>query len=90
MAGALTVGNGLTINGNTLNFELGSVGSSDKIALTGGALTVSGANTINLFAIAGFNAGNYNLITGGSLASTNGFVLAATPNPTFTCTPRRL
>ncbi|MGD0651249.1 MAG: autotransporter-associated beta strand repeat-containing protein [Verrucomicrobiia bacterium] len=85
VGGALTVGNGLTLaNGNSLSFELGSVGSSDKIALTGSNVTVNGTVTINLSSIGGFNAGNYNLITGGSLASTNGFVLGATPNPTFT------
>ena len=85
VAGALTVGNGLTLgSGNSLSFELGFVGSSDKIALTGGSVSVSGPVTINLSALAGFNVGNYSLITGGSLASTNGFVLGATPNPTFT------
>jgi fibronectin-binding autotransporter adhesin len=84
VAGGLTIGNGLTLNGGAINFELGSAGSSDKIALTGGSLSVNGTVTINLSAIAGFNAGNYNLISGGGLASTNGFVLGATPDPTFT------
>jgi autotransporter-associated beta strand protein len=40
VGGALTVGNGLKVTGSTLNFELGSVASSEQKALTGGALPV--------------------------------------------------
>jgi autotransporter-associated beta strand protein len=84
VAAPLTVGNGLTLgNGNILTFELGSVASSDKIVLTGGTANVSGTVTIKLSALGGFSVGNYSLISGGSLAGTNGFVLGATPDPTL-------
>jgi len=58
--------------------------ASDRITLTGSNVTVNGTVTINLSAIAGFNARNFNLIIGGGLTTTNGFVLGAVADPTFT------
>jgi autotransporter-associated beta strand protein len=80
VANTLTITSGLTLNnGNNLNFGLGSVGTSDEIILSGGSLAVSGTVTINLCDIAGFGPGTYTLVSGGGLASTNGFVLGAKP-----------
>ena len=81
---ALTLTNGLTLNnGNMLSFDLG--GSADSIAITGGTYTKnSGTVTVNVTGT-GFSAGIYPLITGGSISSTNGYVLGTTPaNPSFT------
>jgi autotransporter-associated beta strand protein len=81
----LTINNGtLTLNGGTINFELGARNASDSIAINSGSLSVSGTTTINASALGGFNAGNYSLITGGSLPNANNFVLGAVPNATYT------
>jgi len=78
-AATLTLAGGLALNnGNNLSFDLGS--ASDLIAVTGGSYTKNaGAVTINLNNIAGFASGTYNLITGATGITTNGFVLGDAP-----------
>lgn len=74
----LTLAGGLTLNdGNVLAFDVGA--AADKIAVTGGSYTKNaGAVTINIARIAGFTAGTYDLLTGASISSTDGFVLGNT------------
>ena len=73
-SGTLSIGGVLNIsaqaNGGTgkLNFELGPIANSDKIALTGsGSLTIGGAfldfSDFNFSALAGLQNGTYKLIT---------------------------
>lgn len=75
-AGTLAMGNGLALNGAVLSLDLSNVttvgnGANDLIAMTGGALTLSGTCTVNPSFLNGSLAnGNYTLITGG--ASTSG------------------
>ncbi len=67
--GTLTLRSNLTLNaGAILNFELGAVAASDKIAVSN-TLVLGG--TLNVTNVAGFSAGTYTLITyGGGLSGT--------------------
>ena len=70
--GTLTITNGLALTNATLSFDLAGVtnaggGVNDLISLAGGALTLSGTNTVIPNLLNGFLVpGNYTLITGGS------------------------
>jgi len=70
--GTLTITNGLALTNATLYFDLAGVstpggGVNDLISLSGGALVLSGANTVVPNLLNGFlTAGNYALISGGS------------------------
>ncbi len=70
--GTLTITNSLTLTNATLYFDLASAtnaggGVNDLISLAGGALTLSGANTVVPDLLNGFlSPGNYTLISGGS------------------------
>ena len=77
-ANTLTLAGGLTLNdGNVLAFDVGA--AADKIAVTGGSYTKNaGTVTISISKIAGFTAGTYDLLTGASISSTDGFVLGNT------------
>ncbi len=74
--GTLALDGGLTLNGATLNYDFANVttaggGVNDLLAMTGGALTLTGTSTVNPNLInAAFANGNYTLISGG--ASTSG------------------
>ena len=63
--GTLTVGNGLTWNGGgLLNFDLGTGNASDRLALTGGALTKgTGTGFVFDFLNTGTAGNTYTLIT---------------------------
>ncbi len=71
-AGTLTVGGGVTLNSAVLNYELSNVtnvggGVNDLLAMTGGALSLSGTSTVNPTFLNGSLAnGSYTLISGGS------------------------
>jgi autotransporter-associated beta strand protein len=70
--GTLTFSKGLTLTGGAvLNFELGTV--SDKIVVSGGALTgpTSGTVSLSLTAGTGFAAGTYDLIDFSGASSNN-------------------
>ena len=74
VVGTLTLQNTLTLNGNTLFFDLPSSGANDVIALSGagaaGVLTLTGTNTVKLNLLNGtLPAGVYTLMT---FAATNG------------------
>jgi autotransporter-associated beta strand protein len=77
----LTLNYGLNLaNGNVLAFDLGA--SYDHLVLGGGMVTNSATATpvtINLTNIVGFAGGTFDLITGGSVTSTNGYVLGTVP-----------
>lgn len=77
----LTLGGGLTLDdGNLLAFDVGA--TSDKIAITGGVFTKNpGTVTVTVANIANFSVGTYDLITGGGITSTNGFVLGNAIEP---------
>ena len=70
--GTLTITNGLALTNATLYFDLAGVtnaggGVNDLISLAGGALALSGTNTVIPNLLNGFLVpGNYTLITGGS------------------------
>lgn len=70
--GTLTLAGGLTLNGATLHYDLANVtttggGVNDLLALTTGALTLSGQSTVIPTALNGVLAqGTYTLIQGGS------------------------
>lgn len=76
--GTLTFTNGLTLNTPTLPFDLAGTpaGSSDKITLQGGLLTMSGAQTYQFTLLDGtLAAGTYTLIDGGDNTSASGVSL---------------
>lgn len=77
----LTLGGGLTLDdGNLLAFDVGA--TSDKIAITGGVFTKNpGTVTVTVANIANFSVGRYDLISGGGITSTNGFVLGNAVEP---------
>lgn len=86
---AITFANGLTLsNGNQLSFDLGSGGSSDQIAVSGGSFTHNGTVTINLNAIGSIASGTtYTLISDAAadISDTTGFVIGTQPSG-FTAT----
>jgi autotransporter-associated beta strand protein len=75
--GTLSFSNNLTLNGQTLNFDLGATSSSasDKIIIAS-TLTLNGNSTISLNLLNGtlFN-GTYTLLAYGSKSGTGNFVL---------------
>jgi autotransporter-associated beta strand protein len=77
----LSCAGGLTLNtGNILNFGLGT--ASDSIAVSGAFANNATTTpvTINIKNLTGFApATTYTLITGGSIANTNNFVLGSVP-----------
>ncbi len=84
-AATLTVTNGLTLtDSSALSFDLLTTAASDKIVLTSGSAVANSASTtpvaINLAPYAGFGAGTYDLITGGSIASTANYQLGSVPS----------
>lgn len=87
--GTLTFDSTLNISGLTgtgqLKFDLGAVGSSDKIVLSSGALSIGTGllnfNDFNFTALSGFGAGTYMLFdTSTSIVGTLGASLAGTIN----------
>jgi len=80
------VGNGLTLNTATLNFEVGA-SAADKLAVIkgagAGAATVSGTNVINVAGVTSIGAGPYDLITAASgLSGTYNFGGSGTSSQT--------
>jgi autotransporter-associated beta strand protein len=65
--GTLTVNGGLTLNGNTLYYDMTSspAGANDKIQMGAGTLALSGTQYFQFLLLDGaLSAGTYNLITG--------------------------
>jgi autotransporter-associated beta strand protein len=87
----LTLGNNsatsLTLNGNTLRFDL-AAGDGDKIAITGGSgnVVVNGVNIVDLnFTAGSLPEGTYTLMTFASKTGSGAFALAqGYPNATLT------
>lgn len=74
-AGTLSVSNGLTLNNAILRFDLSNSpgGTNDRIALSGGMLTMSGTPTFLFNLTDGvLGAGTYTLIDGGTNTSAAG------------------
>lgn len=96
--GTLTFGNGLSLTGGKVNFDLGNTttigGGVNDLIVVNGALNLSGVTTIGLNPVAGsFAAGSYTLITntagpvngsGGNLAANLPRGLAASFDTTTT------
>ncbi len=76
-------GPALTLSGGTLNFDLGSSGAADLLAVNSGTAAVSGVNTIGFNSI-GAPSGNYTLISvpGGGLTSGGSFQVVGGGNTT--------
>jgi hypothetical protein len=75
--GTVTLTGGLTLNsGALLNFDLGAIGASDKIAITG-ALALNGI--LNLTNVTGFGVGTYTLITYTGALSGGGLTVGTHP-----------
>lgn len=80
--GTLTLSGNTTLNsGGNLQFDLGNVASSDKLALTGTTYTgpSGGSVTVNITAASGFGTGTYPLITGATGISAAGFSIGSAP-----------
>jgi autotransporter-associated beta strand protein len=70
---SFSIGNGLTLGGGTLGFDVGASGA-DAINLTGGSYSATGVDNVFLASLGGLSASTYNLITGApgiSLANFN-------------------
>jgi fibronectin-binding autotransporter adhesin len=90
MSGSLSPGNGvgtlsvrgLTLAGGSLNFELGGIGASDRLLITGSsAPAVSSTSSFNFTNLLGFGSGTYPLISGyAGLFSTTSFNLLQSPS----------
>ena len=75
--GTLTVSN-LTLSATCTNaFDLGAVGSSDKVVVNGTTFVWGGVHSIS--ALAGFGAGTYDLFTYAGTITTNGTPAALLP-----------
>ncbi|MCU0429883.1 MAG: autotransporter-associated beta strand repeat-containing protein, partial [Cytophagaceae bacterium] len=80
-AGTLSTGALTLANTSALNFDLGAIGSSDRIAVSGN-LILDG--TLHLTAITGFQLGTHTIMTyTGTL--TNNTLTIGTPIPGFNC-----
>ncbi len=82
-AGQLSVGN-VSLNSATLNLVL----NGSNTALTGGAITVSGANTVNVYGSSYLNGNTYTLISGSSLDTSAGSFTLGTVQLFGTLTPQ--
>jgi autotransporter-associated beta strand protein len=72
---SMTVGGGLTLNANTLYFDLSSSpsGANDKIVMNGGTLGLIGSPTFQFSLLDGaLAAGTYNLIAGATTSTVSG------------------
>jgi len=79
-AGPLTFSGTLALSGSSsLNFDLGSVGSSDSIRLTGAYVAPGNPVKINVGGLPGFGVGTYTLITGATGIGASSFSLNSTP-----------
>lgn len=88
-AGTITITNNLTLNGQTITFDLGfGPGSGDKI-FVGNVLTVNSTCTLSLNYLQGLLAGGtYTLMTFGSITGPGTFVLDTTyPGVTLNVNP---
>ena len=86
----LTVG-GLSLNGSTLYFDMSGTptGANDRIVINGGPLAIAGTQNIQFLLLQNtLAAGNYDLVTGASSISPNGYTfshnLPAGTRQTFT------
>lgn len=73
--GTLAFANNLTLNdGTLLDYELGAVGNSDKIAMSGSTLTLNGQDfsDFTFSALSGFGEGTYTLIDAGTISGSLG------------------
>jgi autotransporter-associated beta strand protein len=81
LAGTLSVGAGLTLQGGTLSMQLSgsATGANDRIQMAGGTLALTGVNTLQIALSDGFlDAGVYTLIDGGT--ATTGTIANLTTN----------
>ena len=75
----LSVGGGLSLNGNTLYFDMSnsSTGANDNIVMNGGALTLAGTQYFQFLLLQNtLAAGIYDLVTGAASISASGYTLA--------------
>jgi len=75
----MTVNGGLTLNGNTLYFDMSNTpaGANDKIVMGGGALNLTGTQNFQFLLLQNtLAAGTYDLITGASSISASGYTLS--------------
>src|SRR5205823_5304864 len=91
--GTLTLNSTLTLGGlsagqfSTMNFEIGSGGTFDSLAISGSLILNSGGVVLNITGLSGFGTGTYNLFTFASLTgSSSNFSLGTTPGGGFTYT----
>jgi autotransporter-associated beta strand protein len=79
-SGQLVISGTLALAGGSyLNLDLGSVGASDSIQVSGAYTTPGSAVLININALSGFGLGTYNLITGATGISASSFVINSAP-----------
>ena len=71
---SLSIGNGLTLGGGTLGFDVGATGA-DSINLTGGSYSATGVDNVFLANLGGLSPSTYNLITGAAGISLSNFSL---------------
>jgi autotransporter-associated beta strand protein len=83
-AGVLNLAALTLSSGSTLNMDIATTTTSDKVVVTG-TYRASGTTTINLNAMTGFGVGTYPLITGATGISAASFVLGTAPSG-YTCT----
>jgi len=75
VVGTLTLANLTLAGGTTSNFDLGAVGASDLVVVTG---NLNLAGTLNINTLTGFGVGTYTLFNYGG-AATGGLLLGALP-----------
>jgi len=79
-AGLLEIPGSLALaGGSCLNVDLGGVGASDSIHLTGDYVAPSGVVMIDVNALPGFGTGTYHLITGAAGIRASSFAIHSAP-----------
>ena len=80
--GNLSIGSMALVNGNVLDYELAAPGVGDLTTITNtGGLSIAGATTVNIAALAGFGAGQYPILdyTGSFSGSPTNLTIGSVP-----------